>query len=761
MTYKPEPIDVSTITLTAEYLNLAELLARNLHEIWARHCFDEGWSYGSQYDPVQKRIPYLVPYHELPDAEQQTRRLAVLETLKTLLALGYRVESSNLGNSPLNFGGDRDLFALLQGLKSSSSLNLASLLELQREALRLYPQTPDIYQALADSFLKLGEPLIAYDVLAEGLKYFPSDLKLNQLLALALARSGATVAANSLLLQLVQTGQQDDETLGLLARTHKDLWLQATTKEVGDQQLQSAFERYLQAYKLTYSSWTGINAATLAMAMGQPQQAQTIAQQVREYCLQKLSSVSSRSANDYWTLATLGEAALILGEWSEAETWYGQAVEMGQGRYGDLSSTRKNALLLATYQGMDREQIKRWFHIPRVVVFCGHMIDQPFRSQARFPAYLEHQVYGAIRDRLRQLDARLGYASAACGSDILFLEAIRELKGELHIVLPYEREQFIQDSVDIIPGANWKERFEQLIQQATEVIIASNQKLQKNNVVYEYSNRFIYGMAKMRAEQLGTDLVPMAVWNRKPGDGIGGTAETIALWQQWGDEIEIIDLASLLQTTPAVVLPAPSPSPLAPAFLPAPPSPPLEQQICALLFADVANYSQLQEEQYQAFTHHFLQAIAGLTEQYTYQPLLKSTWGDALYFVFATVAEAGQFALDLCDLVQAINWKDKGLPEQLNLRIALHAGPVARSVDPITGRINYVGTHVTRTARIEPVTPPGKVYASQAFAAISASEGLKDFICDYVGQMPWAKRYGTFPTYHVHRSNVNAFPLKR
>lgn len=44
---------------------------------------------------------------------------------------------------------------------------------------------------------------------------------------------------------------------------------------------------------------------------------------------------------------------------------------------------------------------------------------------------------------MQKLDARLGYASAACGADILFLEAILELGGEAHVVLPLEREQLI------------------------------------------------------------------------------------------------------------------------------------------------------------------------------------------------------------------------------------------------------------------------------------------------------------------------------
>jgi hypothetical protein len=77
---------------------------------------------------------------------------------------------------------------------------------------------------------------------------------------------------------------------------------------------------------------------------------------------------------------------------------------------------------------------------------------------------------------------------------------------------------------------------------------------------------------------------------------------------------------------------------------------------------------------------------------------MKNTWGDALYFVFSKVQQAGNFALELCDLIQNTDWSAKGLPEDLNLRIALHAGPVYRHINPITGHTDYIGTHVSHTA---------------------------------------------------------------
>jgi tryptophan halogenase len=45
--------------------------------------------------------------------------------------------------------------------------------------------------------------------------------------------------------------------------------------------------------------------------------------------------------------------------------------------------------------------------------------------------------------------------------------------------------------------------------------------------------------------------------------------------------------------------------------------------------------------------------------------------------------------------------------------IGLHAGPVYRYTDPVTRRPNYTGGHASRAARIEPITPPGQVYASE------------------------------------------------
>jgi class 3 adenylate cyclase len=97
------------------------------------------------------------------------------------------------------------------------------------------------------------------------------------------------------------------------------------------------------------------------------------------------------------------------------------------------------------------------------------------------------------------------------------------------------------------------------------------------------------------------------------------------------------------------------------------------------------------------------------------------------------------------------------LPAAMSIRIALHAGPVFEGTDAITGRTNFFGSHVNRTARIEPVTVPGQVYASQQFVALLTAEqrgeaeppGGWPFTCEYLGRMNLAKNFGVLPVFSV------------
>ena len=94
MSYQPAPIDTSGVTLTKGIRDLTEQLAKNAHEVWARQRLAEGWRYGAERSDTRKEHPCLVPYEELPESEKEYDRQTAMETIKAILALGYRLEKT-------------------------------------------------------------------------------------------------------------------------------------------------------------------------------------------------------------------------------------------------------------------------------------------------------------------------------------------------------------------------------------------------------------------------------------------------------------------------------------------------------------------------------------------------------------------------------------------------------------------------------------------------------------------------------------------
>ena len=92
--YKPNPIDTSAIELPQDLLALTESLAENVHENWAAGRIADGWVYGEERDDEKRTTPCLVPYSELTEEERAYDRHTALQTLKMILALGYKIEKN-------------------------------------------------------------------------------------------------------------------------------------------------------------------------------------------------------------------------------------------------------------------------------------------------------------------------------------------------------------------------------------------------------------------------------------------------------------------------------------------------------------------------------------------------------------------------------------------------------------------------------------------------------------------------------------------
>jgi ryanodine receptor 2 len=95
MTYQPKPIETKSVTLPRGLLGLTEQLAENNHDHWAVLKLADDWTFGPYHDPVAKHHPDLIPYAELSEEKKEYDRRTAMETLKAIVALGYRIEKSH------------------------------------------------------------------------------------------------------------------------------------------------------------------------------------------------------------------------------------------------------------------------------------------------------------------------------------------------------------------------------------------------------------------------------------------------------------------------------------------------------------------------------------------------------------------------------------------------------------------------------------------------------------------------------------------
>jgi class 3 adenylate cyclase len=169
----------------------------------------------------------------------------------------------------------------------------------------------------------------------------------------------------------------------------------------------------------------------------------------------------------------------------------------------------------------------------------------------------------------------------------------------------------------------------------------------------------------------------------------------------------------------------------------------------ALLFADLEGYSKMKDGMVKPFLRHVIGRAASLGRSPAMRFVGAESLGDGFFLTFATASAAARFALRFADVIKTTNWQQRGLPDRLKMRIALHAGPVHRVVDPLTKRVTHTGTHVIKPARIEPKAPANEIWTSQEFAALAALEDARDFSCSYVGEVMLPKDYGRFPLYRL------------
>ena len=585
--------------------------------------------------------------------------------------------------------------------------------------------------------LNAGLNAQAFDLARGATSESTHTAEIQYLGALASARMGAIGEAEKWLAQIDREPLGDSplavEVWSLAGRIAKEKYAAAPDKSnaAAREHARAAIDAYERAYSLSADPYPAVNAATLAMLCGDAPRAHALARQA----LAKLGTPA-----DHWQHASAGEALLILDRIDEARAHYAEAYRSAGNKFGDVASMRRQLLTIGSAAARELAEL---LPAPQVIAFSGHMIDRPERASPRLPAALELRVAGALREKISRLGPSIGYAQAACGADILFLEAMQGAGWQTQIVLPFARGDFVETSVGFA-GATWVDRFERVLARATRVVIATEEAFLGDDVLFEHAANLIQGMAFLRAGELSTTPLMLTVLEPEIHALVGGTAATAENWKRRGGRIENIDLAALRGDTPQAQT-----SPIRRDAAGVPEHSNRQRSLKSLLFADISGFSKMPEQYAPDFAEMFLGSCKRILDSLEHRAVHVNTHGDGLFLVFERPSHAAEFAVRLQQALGGIDWPALGLSAETGVRIALHTGPLFRIFDPVTERFTFYGTHVNRTARVEPIVQPRHIFATEEFAASLVAEDQDRFHCDYIGTMHLAKQFGDARLYRL------------
>lgn len=620
------------------------------------------------------------------------------------------------------------------------------------------PATKSKIEVDVKHHLDNGDVFHAYNLALQGLEADPDNIKLREYAALALLRTGAVEEAKTLISHIGDISKiKDGETLGLIAHVYRESWYHS--KDPGD--LDISYDLY---YKLFYDH-NDLDAGTYALwtawLLGKDDASVSLAEAIVKFANHHKEQQNKEGVEAH---IALFECYLLRGELDLAEALLNRVQALAGKKYPNLIVALLRKLKFLSEQGfIIPKDIFDLLKPPTIVVFAGQPIDYPGEKFQSFLPELETVVKERIKDTLIRIDARIGYSSASCGADILFIEAMLDIGAEVNIVLPFDKVDFLENSVSYA-GPRWEARFLQALEKATSVKFATDESYLGHDMLYRFGNLMLHGMAEMRGNFLLSPPHLVAVWDSSHQSLAGGASDFIDHWPDIRT-LHLIDLdevrSSYFEVNPYTQLP-PHLKTIRPkkvSFYGDLRGTP--RTIKSMLFADLSGFSKLKEENIPGFLA-FLKELKGTMEIVAPPVESLNTWGDAIFAVSSKASDLAEYALRLSEMVPDISRNTRGLPP-INVRVSLHAGPVYESTDPFRGVTNFYGGHINRAARLEPVTVVGQVYTTEQFMALlTAEQGalrtelgqqglpyIQKYTSEYVGVVQLAKNFGTQPVYHL------------
>jgi class 3 adenylate cyclase len=600
------------------------------------------------------------------------------------------------------------------------------------------------------TFFDHGEFFRAYDLAADALELFPGNVALAHRAVLSLANAGATALALDKYYELGLDKRPETDARSLLGRLKKDQAF-VETGEARAAMFREGRALYEGAFRSATAAddpeayYPAINAATLALFAGDAEAAGRLGGEVLDLLAPRIASLDEGGAADrYWVLATALEAHLVRGDLDAARGLVDQVVAAAGRDDAALATTGRQLGRIVAAKKLDSSVLGA-FEPPTVVHFLGDMVAPPPGQNGRFRAVYAATLAADIATLLAGMRIGAAYGSLASGADILFAEALLGQGVALNIVLPFATADFIDQLVGPA-GEAWVTRFEACLAAAKTVRFATEDAYLGDDQLFTYCSSLAMGLASLCARHLQAPLMQLAVWDGVVNEGaIAGTAADLSAWREAGHPVKIVAVGpdANVEKLPPWHRPHVARG---------------RRDTRAMLFGDIHGFSKLSDAQLPPFTEKIMGTLGEVARRHKQHIAFVNTWGDGIFVVFHNAGRAAACALDMQDAMSAVDLAAAGLPETLKLRLGGHLGPVYELDDPVTDRPNYYGAHVSRAARIEPITPEGCVYVTETFAAMLALYNAGQFSCDYVGNTEMAKHYGRLRMFLLRRAGDGKGP---
>lgn len=578
-----------------------------------------------------------------------------------------------------------------------------------------------------NSAQKTGDYLREYDLAQAALELSPDDEFFQYCSVLALARCNAKQRALDSFYSYKLHLSNSEYVRALEARILKDLAFLSMDKEkpflnLDKEKFSAAAVTYLQEFIKTGGHYSAINAATLYLFAGDRQQAVDLAKSAIEIACKD-------HGPQYFPLTTQAEACILLDRLDEARRLILEAARHNEKNLLTRARTHRQLKLMCNYLGVDPEILDPL--LPETVIhYCGHIFNQrrPMGEKD------ERELIRRIENVIAKHHCTVAYGSLAAGADIMIAEVILKQGGELNIWLPFGMENFCE--VLVRPsGEGWVQRFHDCIKKAHTVSCATESDFLGDSSLFNFCADVSMGMAIMRSNSINAKLAQVAVWDQIAASQRSGTYTNIAKWKELGHHTEIIPSPARLPEQAVRKYHGDHPE--------------YRREPHAILFADVRGFSKLCDRDILWYFNVLQPRLAEVMEDFRSGIQHLDTWGDAIFLVTEKASTAARIALELNNAIAEIDQSGLDLDAPLLMRIGLHFGPVYKVYDHLMRSYTYSSNDVTKTARIEPVTPPGEIFGTEPFVAMLELEGEGWASFEYAGTIPSAKDYGAFRMFHV------------